>query len=270
MAKKRIKKPVSDVVLRKWDDSYLLDIYDHTREGLALSQIAEAMGIDKRTLKFWYNEKQSVRDAVARGRSRGLSKNAGETFIEYVYKRLPQDLQEKWDELSEFEDDPNFQKRAEALFAAGGMHVRQHLFVHALVCSNFNASEACRKVNISRMTFEKWVATDPKFSELIDEVQWHRKNFTEGALMNLVSQGETSAVIFANRTVNRDRGYEPKTNVQVDVNTLNMNMDLDKLDLPIEARRQVVQAIRQKQGKIIDVTPAPQQQALDYTGDLDE
>ena len=135
----------------------------------------------------------------------------------------------------------------ERLLDNAGKRARQHLFLYALTASNFNASEACRKVNISRKTFENWVTTEPEFGQLIDEMHWHKKNFFESALVGLIRSGDSSATIFANRTLNRDRGYNEKFELEVkgQVNHAHAHIvQIDDLNLPIKVRRLILEAMR--------------------------
>lgn len=244
-AKKTVKKYV------QWKDEFYLDIYELVRQGMRLSEVAEALGIPLTRLKRWIAEKPALEAAVERARGTE-EEGKSETFMDYVYRMLPPDIQEVWDQLKEVEEEGNSVRRAE-LLVKQPTRVLQYLFVHAMICSNFNASEACRRIGITKRKYEKWIVTDPGFAALIDEVLWHKKNLFDAALVGLVKQGETSAVIFANRTLNRDRGYDHRTRIDINANVLHGHVDLDLLDVPVETKRQILAAIRAKAAAEADI-----------------
>lgn len=175
-----------------------------------------------------------------------------------------------WEEIVNIHEDQTVTKKFDKIEALlrKGKRARQHLFIHSWVMSNFNASEACRKVNISRATFQNWME-EANFRDLIDEVHFHKKNFVEGGLMSLIEQGDTSATIFANRTLNRDRGYNEKVEVehthQHSIATFNVEQVLDRVNAA--AKREILQAIRDIKGE--KALPAiAGQSAEDETGEV--
>lgn len=229
-----------------WKNEHYVRIYQGAKEGLKNTQIARLLGVAKITFKKWVKKDPAVRDALEQGR-----KSPGEdstTLNEYVYKRLPEHLQEHWDQLMEWKDSPNAQRRMDALFANKGQNVRQTLFLHALTVTNFNASEACRRVGISKSTLDQW-KLDPMFAELLDQSKWHMENFLESALMKLVKKGETSAVIFANKTINSKRGYAEQSTQKVEVSgSVQHNvLDLNSLNLPTKLRLAIFEHIQKQE-----------------------
>jgi len=228
-----------------WNDKYYVECYELAKQGCKNSQIAKILGVPIDTFKRWISERPALKDALKRARG-GNEGTKTETFIEYVYNRLPEHIKSLWDELEQANKKGNSLQRIEALLKDKGKKTLQHLYVHALISSNFNASEACRRLNISMSRVKGWMA-DPDFAQLIDEVLEHKKNICESALMGLVMQGETSAVIFANRTLNRDRGYGDKTeHIHTHAGgVLHGHVDVDAL--PIELRRQLLNATREKE-----------------------
>lgn len=164
-------------------------------------------------------------------------------FIEYVYKMLPPDAQAVWDKISEFDKTKNSIRKSELLRSQPDK-IKQFLFVHALVVGRFNVSEACRKVEVSKDTYDRWTLSDPGFAKLIEEVIWHKANFFESALTGLVYQGDTSATIFANKTFNRNRGYDTKTEIHVTGGVLHGHLDIDSMNLPLHVRQQLLEAAK--------------------------
>jgi hypothetical protein len=90
-----------------------------------------------------------------------------------------------------------------------------------------NISEACRGVNIHRMSYYEWYSKDPDFRRLVDEAFEAIKDWGESQLKKLIEgvpklnkKGEqigwhvrpdTAAVIFFNKTINKNRGYVERT-----------------------------------------------------------
>jgi hypothetical protein len=80
-------------------------------------------------------------------------------------------------------------------------------------------------------------------------MHWHLGNFYENALYNRVLAGDTPATLFANKTVNRKRGYGPTVDVNVNQN-VNVNMiNLAELNLPFELKQQLLEHIRLQRDK---------------------
>jgi transposase len=214
----------------KWDDSHYVKVYEMARSGMTKNEISKALGVDRETWSKWVKIRPALAEALRRGHSPS-GEQSGEKFFEYVYKRLPRHLQRVWAALEVYEEEGAAEEMIESLFEDRGVRARQHLWVHALVASNFNASEACRRVNVTRNTLEGWVQHDPGFAELIDHLHQMKKDFAEGCLFGLLARGDTAATIFANRTLNRDRGYDPKVTVVHEglVGHLHTKVDVDEL-----------------------------------------
>lgn len=238
--------------IRSWSDEHYVTAYELARSGFSDAKIREAMGVSEKTWLRWKKVKPAFRQAIERGRKYSGHAAGKTTFRDYVYDRLPDDLKELWDQLEECEREKNGIKRMEALLENAGKGARQHLFLYALVHHNFNPSQACRSVNISRRTFDHWCTHDPDFQRLVDEIHWHKKNFYEQALVERIKEGDVACTIFANRTFNKDRGYSEKFEVDLQgkVEHTHKIIPLDALDLPLETRRQILQAYREKQALI--------------------
>jgi hypothetical protein len=187
-----------------WKPEYYVRIYELAKTGLSDAEVAAALGVDRKTFWSWKTGDAAVADALLKGRS-GTS--GVQKFLDYVYQRLPDELQACWDEIQEVEDGSSTVSRLEAMLQSKGEYARKLLFVHALVHYNFNPSDACRAVNITKGTLEYWVGTDHRFGKLLDQIVWHKKNLFEGKLVELVMSGDTAATIFVNKTLNKDRGY---------------------------------------------------------------
>lgn len=226
----------------KFVDTMPVDAYILARQGMTNNAIAQTFGVNDVTFSDWIRKRSTLRYALERAREGGGAK----TFQEYVYQQLPADLQKLWDEIEMWQDHESGMERLEILLSSQTKRVRQSLWMHAMVCCNFNPSEACRKLALSRRTVDDWAKHDPDFSRLLDEINWHKKNFFEEGLIRLVRSGNVLATVFANRTVNRDRGYSEKLEVNHS-GTINHEhhhlISIDKLNLPLETRLAILDAI---------------------------
>jgi transposase len=221
----------------KWKDSYYVRAYRLAVEGATDGGVAAALGVSRVTFLKWKKRRKALRLALKWARG-GLGKSRTQTFSDYVSGRLPDHLREVWDGLEKAEQHANPERRIEALLAGQGEDVRKHIFVHALVAANFNKAEACRRANVGYGTIRKWLA-DPVFVELMDQVYEMKKDFIEGCLMGLVAQGDTTATIFASKTLNRDRGYDVKKTVE-HVGTVS-HAHFDFTELPVGLRKQILE-----------------------------
>ena len=66
---------------------------------------------------------------------------------------------------------------------------------------------AANHVGISRDTPNDWAKSDPKFKEEMDKISEEVKDFVESKLLDLISSGNPTAIIFYAKTKMKDRGY---------------------------------------------------------------
>lgn len=246
-----------------WNDSYYVKSFRLAQEGKTDTRISKILGIHVKTFKKYVKTKPALKAALEAARGTG----GVATFHEYVFNRLDPNLQETWNRIKEWETAKDGYQRTIALLDRRGMRVRQDLFLHALVSTNFCVSEACRMVLVSKRTFHDWITTDERFAELIEEMQWHKKNFFEGALMGLVAEGDTHAVIFANKTQNADRGYsEKKEHTHTIAGRIEHDhtiVNIDDMKLPLETRKQILSALRDKQKDALGIGHVKEAETID-------
>lgn len=231
----------------KWLDDYYLEAYLLARQGLPDSQIAKTLGVSPSTFKAWKEDRRALRRTLKRARKSDENSGSAISFSDYVYEQLPSRLQKVLDRINEYTEQSNAVEKIETLLQDEGLGARQHLFVHSLITNAFNISRACSQVNITTNTFRRWCNNDPDFHDLIVEMDWHKGNFFESALINLVKSGDSSAIIYANKTFNKKRGYGEKLEVDVS-GTITHNhqlVDVDQLNLPLETRKQILIAYRE-------------------------
>ncbi len=80
-----------------------------------------------------------------------------------------------------------------------------------------NVSVACKNFGCDNKTFYNWYNADEEFRTACDAVKEKRKDFIESALDKRIQAGDTSAIIFAAKTICKDRGYVEKTEQNVKV-----------------------------------------------------
>lgn len=212
-------------VKSKFKPEWYVVVYELAKKGVSDVKIAGQLGVSVPTLVRYLKKKPALRKALEKGRA-GRKVGVGDTFADYCYGNLPTDVQRLWDEISEpFEPvDPKDYKgiaeqriarreKCRKLLYDRGKRIRQRLFVHAMIAGNFSVSWACRVLDIPRSTVTQWEA-DPKFLALLQGVEQCKKDFFEGGLVDLVKAGDSAATIFANKTLNADRGYSEKYRVE--------------------------------------------------------
>lgn len=239
----------------KWDERFILKAYLYKKSGMEDKGIYTLLGISQPIFNIWLRTKPAFKEAYDEGaRNRQEEGN----FRNYVYKRLPPDLRDTWDRINLCENSPSGVARVEAILSESGTVARQHLFMYALVDANFNPSEACRKVCVSKHVLDSWVSNDPDFARLLDEIHWHKGNYFESALVDAVGSGDIPSIIFSNKTFNRDRGYGESVKVEVNktvtVNaTIKNEITLNLSTLSIEKRKQILAILKEPENPVIEV-----------------
>jgi hypothetical protein len=252
----KTKKKLSKQYVR-FNEGMYARAYEAAREGLKGGQLARAIGTDLRTLKKWKKKYPFFTEAIELARkykgASGISK-----FIDYVYGVLSPELQQVWDKISAWENEPNAISRITALLDKNGEYARMHLFAHALIKNNFSVTNACRTLCMSFPRMEDMIMRNPDFGKILEQMKLCKQDFYETALVKLVDAGEPSAVIFANKTYNRNRGYNEKTELEVTGSITNTHLvDISVLNLPIEVKKMILEAYRKhKEGVPIPEAPA--------------
>lgn len=236
----------------RWKPIFLVHIYRMLRLGIEEVPMCQSLGFSRKTFWVWQQEKPELAECVALAR-----KEYGESqdFPSWVYNKLSPELKKLWDKIKVFEKEPNGIAKIELMLQDNGKRVRQQLFLHALVVNRFSPSAAMSKVNVGKKEFDSWLRNDVDFALLVDEIQWHKGNFFEECLINLVSEGNPAAVLFANKTFNRTRGYGDRRQLDVyhsggvDVNVGVVDLSEIMCDLSHSAKMELLEAIRAKDAK---------------------
>lgn len=251
--RKKRRKPSNT----KWTEDFIWQAYALARTGMSDTTIGKALGFDTASMNRYKKNYPALVNAMSAGR-KGMvlpGDSPVNSFHDFVLGRLPEHLQEIWTEIMDIDDERPGSvglEEIDKLFHREPIRSRQMVFVHAFIHCNFNFRAACSKVGISEHTYRQWRIEDPGFAEICKVIHAAKKDFFESALCNLVAEHNPSAVIFANKTFNRDRGYAEK----VEVNHTgriehNVNVvSIDDLSLPLETRRQILQAMKDRQNAI--------------------
>lgn len=245
----------------KWRDDLAFRLYDLFKAGMTLSTAAGVMGVRTETLSRWVQDIPLAKAARAAADAARAAESM--SFQDYAYNQLPSHLRPVWEKIMAAGEDPDPVARIEAALAGQGAVGRQYMFIHALIHSNFNVSEASRLTNLDRRTFQLWMKNDAGFADIIDELHHSKKDLVEGKLIELVKNGDTSAVLFASRTLNKDRGYGDSKSIKIDQTTTHKHLiDIDELDLSLEVRKAILEAMRKQRspealGSPVDVPALP-------------
>jgi hypothetical protein len=210
-------------------------------------ELAVSLGISEERLRAWKGEHPSFYRAIVAARSRGSeAKGSGGIIAKHIGNSLPGDLKELWEELS---GEVTAKEAVLYNLSTRGDFDKQRLLIHALSVTRFDLNKCCRMLDISKAQLDEWAKNDPRFVKLWEEIHFQKQNFLESALMEKVAEGDTKTIIFANQTLNRDRGYGQKIEVTGQVNHVHGHIDLSELDLDMETRNKILLAVK-RAGKL--------------------
>ena len=84
---------------------------------------------------------------------------------------------------------------------------------------------------------------------MILEIHISKKDFYEQCLVDLVQMRNLGAILFVNRTINRDRGYNDKIEVEHSGTVVHTGFTIDELDMPPDMLRGLLQVVRTAEEK---------------------
>jgi len=243
--------------LQHYDLVKAIRVYELARDGLSNLAIAKAMGVPEDRFSAWstpgsHGFKPLIKEALDRGRA--FLEKSGTSMADYILGRLSPKALRVWKELNTLEQamdkspgKDKWEREADIRAFCQGQNkrMRQHLYIYALLHSHYNQSEALERVCVSRQLLALWLRSDSKFKALVDEVNTHKGDFFETALIKLVERGEPSAILHVNKTFNRKRGYGDKLEV-VHSGKVEHKIKVDELNLSLETRKELLRAIQEK------------------------
>lgn len=240
--KKKKKKKIKRI-WRHWQDEWYVQAYRLACKGLSIAEIAARMDMPEDSLKQWIKNKPVLKWAIELARE----EESADNILDHVYGRLPKKYRALYESITDYERTTNGYERVRGMLAGEGRTVKQHLFLFAIVKSNFSVSKALKIICVPRKEYQEWLL-DPDFQGMMENIQQEMKDFFESALIKAVRKGDTQAIIFANRTKNRDRGYGDKIEVEhtgrIEHQHL-IQVDIEKLS--IKAQKEVYAQLEERE-----------------------
>ena len=238
------------IMQSKWKDEFVITAYELAANGYSKSKIAKVLGVGMTTLEKWRDKRKYFKLAIKKGKERYKGKDGsggGYTMVDYVFDRLTDEGKRVWRKLNRLDKKGKATvEDLDALFAHHGTLMRQQIALYAWTSNNYSISAALKKAGISRDRWEAW-KKDKDFAKLVKEITWHKKNFFEDGLCQLVADGNASATIYANKTQNADRGYSEKLDINITGNFQHQHMLIGDLDLDLDTRRIILEAVKRKE-----------------------
>tara|TARA_R100001440_G_scaffold16699_1_gene28235 strand:- start:1147 stop:1497 length:351 start_codon:yes stop_codon:yes gene_type:complete len=96
-------------------------------------------------------------------------------------------------------------------------HIKKEAMLKALEQSLGVVTTACKKTNIPRSTFYKWLKEDSEFATAVRDIENVSLDFAESKLFEQMSDNNVTATIFYLKTKGKKRGYWEKQ--QMDMTT---------------------------------------------------
>jgi len=240
--------------------NFLLTFYDYFLREHQITKIAEALGTSAPVLYKWIEKFPELKEAKELAVKR---RQETCTFQGHVYRQLPPKIRKIWKEIQFWEDAGDADEKIAEIMSGKSKKIRKEIWIHAMIHYGFSKSEACRIASIPRATVDNWSREDPVFRQMILEIHNSKKDFVEKSLLDLVEMKNPGAIMFASRTLNRDRGYNDKLEVEHTGTIAHVGYSIDDLDLPLEARKQYLDAVRRKEA--VDVETVETKQLAEIT-----
>ena len=236
---------------KKFETKYIWQVYRLANMGLKRRAIAAELGLTSSCLGNWIRHREDVREAYEEGQQdyrTSVDKAPAEvhvqSYMDYVYGELPAPLQRLWDSIDlSYRHDKDSAVRIANMLKDKGDKELQRLFIHALVTSNFNVNFALGQMRVSRSKLDRW-CRDADFASLLRSIKWYKQNWIEAALLQKIADGDTKAIIFANKTLNKARGYSEKIEVE-HKGSIEHSVKLEDLDLPTAVLEKILDAIEE-------------------------
>lgn len=93
--------------------------------------------------------------------------------------------------------------------------IKKNQVLQALKESAGIVYKACEVAGIARSTFYEWIKTDENFASEYNAIQEMQIDFVESKLLQNIKNNDTTAIIFYLKTKGRKRGYQERTEIEV-------------------------------------------------------
>ncbi len=217
----------------EYDLNWIWQVYEASLDTDDPESLAKAIGVSVDRFQELSTSWEPFKSAMRAGAAKRASGNP-------VTELIDEETRESWALISGENADARQQKLIE--LANDGEVARQKVFIHALQESYYDVPRVCKALGIGKKTFDQW-KRNPVFMEMLDGIQWAKRGFAEASLMKLVAQGSERAVIEANKSLNRET-YGDKLEVSGQINHAVAVIDVATLDLPLDTRLAIVQAVK--------------------------
>ena len=94
-------------------------------------------------------------------------------------------------------------------------HIKKETLFKALEKSLGVVTIACKKADIPRSTYYKWLKDDEEFRQQVQEIENVALDFAESQLHQQIQDNSTAATIFFLKTKGKSRGYTEKSELDV-------------------------------------------------------
>lgn len=91
-------------------------------------------------------------------------------------------------------------------------------FIEAYKKTFGNITQSCEAIKISRGTYYNWYQKDDKFKKTINELEPDERliDFTFSKLIQLIDEGDKTAIIFTLKTLGKNRGFVERQEIVQD------------------------------------------------------
>ena len=94
-------------------------------------------------------------------------------------------------------------------------HIKKETLLKALEKSLGVVTIACKKADIPRSTYYKWLKDDEEFRQQVQEIENVALDFAESQIHQQIQDNSTAATIFFLKTKGKSRGYTEKSELDV-------------------------------------------------------
>jgi len=77
-------------------------------------------------------------------------------------------------------------------------------------------TDAAKKLNVSRQSLWEWIKKDEILKKEVSEAKESLKDFAESKLLENIKNNDTTSIIFALKTLAKDRGYVERQEIAFD------------------------------------------------------
>ena len=129
--------------------------------------------------------------------------------------------------LIQVKEGVQFHLLAQYLNMDNSRHIKKESLLKSLEQSLGVVTLACKKADVPRSTFYKWLKEDKEFAKEVKDIENVALDFAESQLHKQIQDNSTSATIFYLKTKGRKRGYQE--NQAIDINTDEVSINFKEL-----------------------------------------